>query len=207
MKENERFNQLLEALGENAHSLAIKLGIHSTMLYHVKSGRNRISQKLALLIASRYDKINPEWLQKGKGEMYLTSGNENPLLNGNVGLISMIVDDYEFGSISIDEHAEKYRLPGIYDGFLTWVRDDSMSPVYKAGDIVSARIVQPSDPVIWGKCYIVLTGKMGFIRKLMPSTSEDSISMVSVNLSYPEFIVKKESIVNMAKITGVLHLE
>jgi phage repressor protein C with HTH and peptisase S24 domain len=207
MKDNERLNQLLEALGENLHSLAKKLDINAANLYHIKNGRNKISQHLASLIASRYDKVNPEWLVKGKGEMYLTSGNDNLLLNSNTYTITMATGDYEFGDISIDEHTEKYRLPGISEGFLTRVRDDSMSPLYRAGDMISARMTAPTDPVIWGKCYIVLTGRIGFIRKLMPAASDDSILMVSINLAYPEFIVKKESIIKLAKITGVLHLE
>jgi phage repressor protein C with HTH and peptisase S24 domain len=207
MKDSERLSQLLESLGENAHSFAQKLDINTTNIYHVVNGRNKISKRLAMLIAAKFTQVNSEWLFKGRGEMYVASSDQNQRSVKSAGEITMAAGEYEFGNIVIDASSEKYCIPGISEGFLIRVRDNAMSPLYQAGDMVCARVLEPADLIVWGKSYIVLTGKTGFIRKLMPSALDDSMMLVSVNPLYPEFPVKKDTITMLAKINGVIHLE
>jgi len=203
MKDNERMNLLLSELNETANSFAKTIGLHPTNIYHVLNGRNKISDKLATLIINKYDQINPDWLTHGKGEIYnkitTTITHENKT-------ISMALGEYEFGDISIEPNGEKFIIPGMSEGFLIRVRDDSMSPLYNPGDLVSARFVELTSPIIWGKNYIVLTSNIGIIRKLLPG-NENEIKMVSINSNYPELVMDNKIIKKLAKISGVVHLE
>lgn len=207
MKDAERLAMLLDFLEENIYSLAQQLGISPTNLYHIKSRRNGFSRQLVSLITLKYRHINPEWLLKGKGEMNLNASKPEDQVKDHVKLVPMTAGDYESGDIILDGNLQQYSIPGITEGFIIRVRDDSMSPLYKAGDFVCARWQNIDDPIVWGKNFIILTGTVGFIRKLMPSASDDSILLVSVNTSFPEFTLPRKSIAKLAKITGVIHLE
>lgn len=206
MSPKQRMEELLVYLQESPNGLATKIGIHPTNIYHIINERNKtISDKLAYLISSKFSEINPDWLTKGRGTMVESVEEIKTIVEG----IPLAEEDYEYGEIVISNNPSKYILPGANKGFVIKVRDDSMVPDYKPGDIVSAHYIDVNDikePLIWGKNYIVTTGKVGFIRQLMPGKN-DHIKMVAINKKYPDFELNKEAITNIAKITTVTHLE
>ena len=203
MNDKERIELILKELRETSSGFAKKLGIHPTNIYHIISGRNGITERLALLICSRFKKISYDWVAKGIGDMYINEKTEYL----SVGNIAFATEDYEYGEINIDKDSPKYNIPGINEGFLIRVRDDSMSPMIRPGDFVTAREMELTGPIIWGKTYIVTTGKIGIIRKLLPGDTNDQVRLTSFNNSYPDFIIKRSDITQLAKIVGVVHLE
>jgi len=68
--DNEKLYLLLSSLNENANSLSRKLGIHPTNLYHIISGRNKLSDKMIERISSRFN-VSPNWLKFGVGDMFI----------------------------------------------------------------------------------------------------------------------------------------
>lgn len=92
-----RILDILNTSGLSKQDFAIMLGISSSTLSHLSSGRNKASLDLVVTVLQNFPEINPEWLILGKGEMK-RSDNEARLDKVKEKLIkevSQISDDFE----------------------------------------------------------------------------------------------------------------
>ncbi len=76
------------------------LGIQRSSISHILSGRNNPGYDLIIKIIDQYDRLNPEWLLTGKGNMYKSIDN-----NDNISKQSVI--DYKPKMVE-DENAPIY---------------------------------------------------------------------------------------------------
>jgi transcriptional regulator with XRE-family HTH domain len=63
----------------SAAALADEIGVQRSSISHILSGRNNPSYDFIYKMIIRYDKINPEWLIAGRGEMYKKEEEDNRL--------------------------------------------------------------------------------------------------------------------------------
>ena len=92
--------------------------------------------------------------------------------------------------------------------FMIEISGSSMYPKYNSGDVVACTILHDGAFIQWNKCHIVATREQGILcKRLMPSTSEDCLKMVSDNPNYPPFDVPKNEITGIALVVGVIRLE
>jgi plasmid maintenance system antidote protein VapI len=68
-----RVLKVIDNSGLTAAEFALKVGIQSAQISHIKSGRNKVSLEIVQRILANFDEINPDWLILGKGEMYRNS--------------------------------------------------------------------------------------------------------------------------------------
>ena len=72
MTEKERMVQVIETQGMNAKSFAEAVGIQSSTVSNILTGRNNPSLDVMQRILRRFPTLNSDWLILGKGEMYST---------------------------------------------------------------------------------------------------------------------------------------
>lgn len=65
-----RIQLIMDSEGLNAAKFSKATGIQTATLSHILSGRNNASLEQLKKIASRFNKINREWLIFGDGDMY-----------------------------------------------------------------------------------------------------------------------------------------
>jgi hypothetical protein len=66
---NERFVQLIKALGMNNNSFAKSLGKTHTTVTNITDSKSKPGFELLETVLEHYPDVNPEWLILGKGEM------------------------------------------------------------------------------------------------------------------------------------------
>ncbi|MBI5540305.1 MAG: helix-turn-helix transcriptional regulator [Bacteroidia bacterium] len=66
----DRIAKFLKAENISSSKFADEIGVQRSSISHIIAGRNNPSLELIQKILNRFDKINPDWLILGKGEMY-----------------------------------------------------------------------------------------------------------------------------------------
>ncbi|PQL90353.1 LexA family transcriptional regulator [Apibacter adventoris] len=228
MDKREIFNKLMIYLGfKKDVELARFLGISSQTLSNWKS-RNTYKPQL---IHKKCPEINIEWLLTGNGPMLnyknsyfdikkqkvnepiynRDSSNENlhniPLYNLDTGLG---LKDAIFNSKNIITNYIKIPNLSNCDGAI-YVRNDSMYPLFKSGDIIAFKIVS-KDNMFWGEMYlieIVIDENNSFltIRYLQKSElGKDSIKLTCENPQYEPQDIPLEKVKTLALIRASIRL-
>ncbi len=66
----DRIAKFLKAENISSSKFADEIGVQRSSISHIIAGRNNPSLELIQKMLNRFDKINPDWLILGKGEMY-----------------------------------------------------------------------------------------------------------------------------------------
>lgn len=85
----ERIRELRNKLGLKQEELAISLELTKNYISLVETGKRNLSPQSVELLCRRYG-VNREWLENGKGEMFLTKGEE---ISAMIGPIQNESDD------------------------------------------------------------------------------------------------------------------
>lgn len=76
--DKERLENIISYSKLSTNAFATSLGLdRSTKIYNILKGRNGISKPIALLIATKYNAIDYNWILTGEGEML--KGNSEPM--------------------------------------------------------------------------------------------------------------------------------
>jgi transcriptional regulator with XRE-family HTH domain len=67
----KRLLELLRLEGLNSTRFAEKIGVQRSSISHILSGRNKPSYDFIIKILESFPMLNPDWLLRGKGLMYL----------------------------------------------------------------------------------------------------------------------------------------
>jgi hypothetical protein len=67
---NKRIIELMIRLEHSKTTFAKSLDVSLPLITHITTGRNKPGMDIIQKILSRFDRVNPEWLLLGKGEMY-----------------------------------------------------------------------------------------------------------------------------------------
>lgn len=122
-------------------------------------------------ISNKFEKINPEWLLTGRGEMLKTSiKSEITKIHKPTKYMEKIIESQEITLYDIGAAANlktlfvqkdqnilgKITLPNIpkCDGAM-YVTGDSMDPIIKSGDIICYKEIHDFNSIIYGEMYIV----------------------------------------------------
>lgn len=66
----DRIAKFLKAENIASSKFADEIGVQRSSISHIIAGRNNPSLELIQKMLNRFDKINPDWLILGKGDMY-----------------------------------------------------------------------------------------------------------------------------------------
>ena len=91
--------------------------------------------------------------------------------------------------------------------FLIRVKGDSMTPKYKAGDLVACRNVERINFWQWHTVYVIATRSQGVLIKRVEQGPEGFITCCSENAAYRPFQVPLDEITSVALVMGAITLE
>ena len=166
-------------------------------------------------ILKTYQEINPDWLLTGQGNM-VRSGSKIKLPppvteKKGIPLISYQTLPTLFtgkkGTFS--QATEHFSLPLFNEAdFLIPVKDNSMAPQYKGGDIIACKCLSNEGLFFqWNKIYLLLTPQGALIKRIHPGKDEEHLTLVSDHTDYPPFQLHRSLIGNVALVLGGLSAE
>ncbi len=79
LKVRERIKDLIEKEGMAVSDFAEYVDLKKTTLSHTLNGRNKPSLQIVLQILNKFTNVNPGWLLKGEGAMYINSNGQQSL--------------------------------------------------------------------------------------------------------------------------------
>lgn len=68
----DRIRELMEHLGQSSSQFADSIEVPRAVLSHILSGRNKPSLDVIIKILANNEKVSPDWLLHGKGEMLIS---------------------------------------------------------------------------------------------------------------------------------------
>ena len=74
----DRLSKIITSEGLTAALLADELGVQSSGIRHILTGRNNPSFDLLQKLLARFPKLNAEWLITGQGSMYKLTATDAP---------------------------------------------------------------------------------------------------------------------------------
>ena len=164
-------------------------------------------------ILNGFPDLNPDWLMKGEGSMFIPINEIKKDVNAEEG-IPLIPTNAIGGYISgvsdpiKDYDCEKYIIP-LFRGadFLIRVDGDSMQPKYMSGDIVACKRIESPTFFQWGRIYVIDSKQGALIKRIEPSDEEGCICLFSENEKYKPFKLHADDINGIAIVKGVIRVE
>lgn len=140
-------------------------------------------------------------------------------MKGRIPVIDMRVSA-GFGVSLMDGNelrvTEYVTMDGLNGCVGVYVYGDSMSPEYRAGDIVFVRQVTSPDDIDYGRAYVVITRSDRVLKCIYQSKHDaDYLLLTSINEEtnrsgnrlFPDKEVKKENILFIYKVVGIFRRE
>ena len=198
MDVNEILGRLMTYAGvKNDTALAKKMGYknQSTIGNWRQENRPELGK-----ILDAFPEMDLNWLVRGDEEKARAGVPLIPIDAGagygTPAYSDLPIEDYY--SVSEFKHAD----------FLIRVSGDSMTPKYKAGDIVACRRVIERNFWQWHTIYVIATRNQGvLIKRVEESTTPGCVTCVSENPAYRPFQVPLDEIVSVALVMGAIVLE
>ena len=182
---------------KNDTALALEMGYRNQS--SIGNWRLKGRPEIAKIIEV-YPDIDLNWLVRGES---MTPQTGVPLIPidavagyGTPAYQDMPIEDYY--TVTEFKHAD----------FLIRVTGDSMTPKYKAGDIVACKKIMERNFWQWHTIYVMATRNQGvLIKRVDPGLEPNCITCVSENPAYRPFQVPLEEIVSVALVMGAIVLE
>lgn len=213
MSEQSRLLELRKILGMTQKQMADILSIGQNAYSMIENGKVNFTDRNRNVLSRKLG-INPHWLEKGEGDMYLKHGNkgvQHRLKESGVPLITFpIISADELSSNDvIIAHSDYYiNFPPLNDcSFYRPVHGESMSPRYNPGDIVACQKVENREILLFGEPYLcfINNGKDLYetIRILRRDTNDNSsVVLKPLNPNFDESTVGLKEIVDLYIIKG-----
>ena len=97
---NKRINKIIKENGINVNKFSQKIGVNRSTMSHILSGRNNPSIDLINKILDNFNEINPTWLLRGSGSMYLPDLNFDPKIYKEVKKVLIFYTDNSFRELN-----------------------------------------------------------------------------------------------------------
>jgi len=205
----KRIKELRKVLNLTQEEFGEKLGLSKSNISDIERGKVRPKDPLLRLIEQTFN-VNPEWLRKGKGEMFKPKPKSNLEFLGIVpfdfvllpvpvlqdvkagrGLYTAMIEPSEVKLVWIPKKYAHHRL------FFFRVSGDSMKPRLQNKDWVVADL---DSSVHNGDLVVVELSNEEIMVKKYRQKREGYIILESYNPDYEPIIVKPEDIKNIAKV-------
>jgi hypothetical protein len=210
----DRIKEVIDYKKLSVRKFSSSIGISHSLIGKIKSiGSDKLET-----ILSVYSDIDAEWLLTGKGHWKKELDSFNPLTDQQVSAISLvtyntIIKGFENKSFTIHKKdiITFYIIPKFSHkkiDFMIEVEGSSMYPKYSSGDLVACMILSVHSFIQWNKVYVIVTKEQGvIIKRIIKSTKEGCLTMVSDNKNYDTFDVPLKGIIGIALVAGVIRIE
>lgn len=191
-----RLRQVRKELQLTQESLAQYLGIGKSALSMIETGRAGLSERNKNILVQNLN-VNPEWLDKGIGQMFNVfndgaQGLKSKDKSSSVQNIPLYNIDMSMGLERLFSSSKKIvPMDYIYipnlpkcDGAI-YVVGDGMYPNLKSGDIVLYKQIHSVEGIFWGEIYLMSIDMDGeeyiTIKYIQKSETEGFIKLISQN--------------------------
>lgn len=206
----QRFSEFAYANNTNISSITAVIGKSNSYFRNTFQQSGYIRKEVWDDIREKIDpQVNPEWIEKGIGEMRLPvikdlSGSMVPLLPimAQGGSLS----DFQ---ASVQEHDCEQVISPIKDATMAiTVTGDSMSPEYPNGSKVFIKQINDKAFIDWGETFVLDTVNGIVIKNVYPCKIDDKqVTCHSINPNYPDFNVFKVDIRGWWRVLAVIALK
>lgn len=219
---NERFSELLKCKNISVKQAANIFGWSDGYIRKLMRKGESFGIDPVMVILNSMNDVSADWLLLGKGAMLKDSDADDvdigcraiPVPDGSMDGIPLIPLSAMAGAFtgesSVMEHeCERYVIPAFKGAdFLIQIKGDSMQPTYRSGDLVACQRVPLDDLFFqWNKIYVLDTVQGPLIKRIMPGSDADHITIVSDNASYPPFELVKSQFNGVALVRGLVRPE
>lgn len=211
-----RLDNYMKYKGLNDNKITVDTGISNGLIGKARV-RGALSQENISKILYKYSELDANWLLTGKGEMLKSEKTTAQLVQDDSLGIPLVgvsaIGGFGSNSFSIlpQDVKEYYKIPKFANkkiDFMIEVEGSSMYPKYSSGDIVACTIISESSFIQWNKTHVIATQEQGIIiKRVKKGVTDESLCMVSDNVSYDPFEVPKNEINGLALVVGVIRLE
>ncbi len=206
----ERLDQFAKANNMTINAVTAAIGKSNSYFRNTYQSGGSIRREIWDMVREKIDpQVNPEWIEKGIGEMRLPvvedlSAVMIPLLP--VSAQGGSLTDFEGTAMEYD--CEKIITP-VKDANLAMnVAGDSMSPEYPNGSKVFIKKVDDKAFIDWGQTFVLDTVNGIIIKNIYPCKADDTqVTCHSINPNYPDFNVYKSDIRGWYRVLAVIALK
>lgn len=209
----ERLKVALKKRNTNVASLQLQLGKANAYFRNMGYVTKQMEQRIHEIIPD----LNIEYINEGKGEMFLEGVCQKPINNkasaDNTRFVPLLTTAAHGGSlVGFDEQGSVYSYEKVIspvcnaDLALT-VTGDSMSPEYPNGCRVFVRKINEVAFIDWGATYVLDTVNGVIVKNIFPNDDESKVTCRSVNKEYPDFCVNKSDIRGWYKVVLQMSLK
>ena len=212
----QRILQYFETLNVSKRKFYEETGISRGTL----ESNTGITEEVMAKFIVTHPEISPVWLLTGEGPMTISDIPQpgsvslaTPSPMGDQGIPLLPVSAMAgalSGDVSVLEYeCERYVVPAFQGAdFLIPVKGSSMYPKYSSGDIVACKRVPATDLFFqWNKVYVLDTDQGPLIKRIRRGSSDDTVLIVSDNIVYEPFELRRDQIRGIALVIGVIRLE
>ncbi|MAG87261.1 S24 family peptidase [Zunongwangia profunda] len=208
---------------KNVSDFAEKIGISNSMMTEISKFRSNVGIKAIQNTVNTFSFIDSEWLLTGNGRMstFKIPGNynanpdpdeEHAIKKYGIPLIPIdAMAGWGTGSFQIMQYeVDRYIVPEFEElnvDFMIRVRNDSMYPKYKSGDIVACKKLPMDTFFQWNKVYVLDTIQGALIKRVKKSKLENHILCISENKEYEPFDLNLSEVNSLALVVGAIGLE
>lgn len=194
-------------------ALAEKLQITASKFSEILKERMNVGADTLSLISTEFG-ISTNYLLKGEGNIL----DSNKVIDPNTDKIPLLTieafagngDSSVFGE-DLTRVTDRYEIPlfdGLHVDFMVNVKGSSMYPKYNSGDVVACKIINEILFIQWNKVYVIDSASQGvLLKRLKPSSNDQTVICKSDNKDYDEFELPKSDIRKLAMVVGVVRLE
>jgi SOS-response transcriptional repressor LexA len=206
----ERLSKFAAANNTSINGITAVIGKSNSYFRNTFQGGGYIRKDVWDLIREKIDPlVNPEWIERGVGEMRLEpvpdlSGSMIPLLP--IAAQGGSLSDFE-GSV-MDYECERIISPVKEATIAITVTGDSMSPEYPNGSKVFIKKVNEAAFIDWGETFVLDTVNGIIIKNIFPCKIDDKqVTCHSINPNYPDFNVFRVDIRGWYRVLAVIALK
>lgn len=205
--------QYLNFIGVTPYKFYQETGITRGVL----TQNNGMSEENTTKFLAYYKDVNPEWLLTGKGDMLKDNNIIKSYLKPDkqerqLPLIPIeAIAGFGAGEFTIMEHdvLEYYKIPEFSSAdFLIPVKGSSMQPKYYGGDILACRLITSWDYFQYGVPHVITLRDRGtVVKRIQKGINDQEYDLISDNEKYQPFTIKRDDLVNIAIVVGVIRVE
>ena len=206
----ERLSEFARANNTTVNAMTATLGKSNAYFRNTFQGGGYIRREVWDEVREKIDpQVNPEWIEKGIGEMRLPvtpdlTGMLIPLLP--ISAMGGSLSDFEATVMEYD--CEKVLSPVKGATLAITVTGDSMSPEYPNGCKVFIKKIDDKAFIDWGETFVLDTVNGVVIKNVLPCKIDSKqVTCHSVNPNYPDFNVFKVDIRGWYRVLAVIALK
>lgn len=206
----DRLSQFCFANNTTINSLTAAIGKSNSYFRNTYQSGGFIRREVWEEIREKIDPlVNPEWIEKGIGEMRLPATPE--VIGVAVPLLPVAAQGgslSDFEATVMEYECERILSPVKDAQMAITVSGDSMSPEFPNGSKVFIKKINDSAFIEWGQTFVLDTINGIVIKNVFQSKADDmQVVCHSINPNYPDFSVYKADIRAWYKVLAVIALK